>query len=158
MNSKLNKYVIIIAVICTIIPLNIIIIKSGFMNYLFLYVPMIIGYILYFIQYKQYSNNQKRILNIATCFSIINLLAGLWEYSTSKIHINTFGDISLDMVIAPLLFSISYFGHRIVSLILCIKLIRNEYSKIKIMIIIVIIIIALILLPQIFNPYNYAKI
>ena len=54
MNTKLNKYLITIAAICTIIPLNIIIIESGITNYMLLYVPMIIGYMLYFTQYEKY--------------------------------------------------------------------------------------------------------
>lgn len=59
MNSKPNKYLIIMGAICTIIPLNILLIGSGINNAILVYVPMVIGYMLYLVQYKKYSEKQK---------------------------------------------------------------------------------------------------
>ena len=60
MESKINKSIILISNICTVIPFNIIIrVSDVFINYLILFLPMIIGYILYFTQYKYLSYRYK---------------------------------------------------------------------------------------------------
>lgn len=157
MDIKLNKYIIIIAAICTIIPLNLIIIvmNSDIMQLVLLYVPMIIGYILYFIQYKKYSNKQQKLLKTAVCISIVNILAGIWNgYSASR---DTDSIITLDGILSLLLFETTYFCHRILSLLLCIKLLKNNYSKIKTIIIIGIVVAGLIVFPNVWNKSTYLE-
>lgn len=158
MKPKQNKYLITIGAICTIIPLNILIIKRGITNYILLYLPMIIGYILYFTQYKNYSNKQNKLFKTAFYISIVNIISGIWTEYTSNIHINTFNDIGLDMFIAPLLFNISYFGHRIFSILLCVNVLKDKLSETKIFIIIGFVIVGLIFLPKVCNPYNYSNL
>lgn len=157
-NTKLNKLIVILAAICTIIPLNIIIRKSDIMNYIILYLPMIIGYIFYFMQYKIYSNKQKRLLNVATCIGIVNILTGLWTQNLSNTQYNSFNIIGLDMFIAYLMFYVSYFFHRIISLVLCIKLLKNNLSKSKIFIILAIVSIIFVVFLKVGTKYNSSSI
>lgn len=159
MDIKLNKYIIIIAAICTIIPFNLIIITfSNIMTVILLYLPVIIGYILYFIQYKKYTNKQQKLLKITVCISIIYILAGIWGYFSSQKDINTFNDITLGMVIGMALFYITYFLTRLLSLILCINLLKKDYSKIKTIVVIGIVIAVFILLPNVWNKSTYLEI
>ena len=53
MNTKINKCIILIGAICTIIPLEIS--TSSIIKYILSYLPMLIGYMLYFEEYKKYA-------------------------------------------------------------------------------------------------------
>lgn len=131
MNIKINKILIIIAVIATIIPFNVLISRAGSINeMLLLFVPMCVGYMLYFSQYEKYSDKQKKIFKIALYAGIINIITGIWNEYDNEISFITF--------IFAFLFYISYFIHRIYSLLLCMNILKNKWSKTKVIITLII--------------------
>ncbi len=129
MESKINKSIILISNICTVIPFNIIIrVSDVFINYLILFLPMIIGYILYFTQYKYLSYRYKKLLYIAILFGIINLLSGFYYlYYNSENYSRTWNNLlTWSDILYIILFYSSYFIHRLLSLILSIKILTNK--------------------------------
>ena len=154
----MKKILTIIALIFTIIPLNMIFVAhDNILNLVILFTPMIIGYLLYLSQSKNFSDDQKKILKWSLISAGLNILFGIWATYTSSIRISEFSDISLSMVLAPVFFTVTYFVHRILSIILCINIIKPNWRKLAYVPIVLIIIISLIFLPNILDEYNNIK-
>ena len=123
LNDKINKRIIFIGMICTIIPLGIS--TSSIIKYILSYLPMLIGYMLYFEEYKKYSDKQKKLFKTAVYISIMHIFAGMWGGFIINTHTSTFS-IGFDELIAYSIFYISYFVHRIFSMWLCINVLKDK--------------------------------
>lgn len=96
-------------------------------------------------------------MRIACYIATVNIVSAIWRECIGDIHINTFGAIPLDMLIAAKLLDMSYVVHRIFSVLLCINVLKSNWSKAKILLVIVIGIIIWILFTNILVTYNFNK-
>lgn len=129
MNKKINNYIILIACILIVVPFyKIIPISNYYINLLIYYIPVFIGYLLISLYYKLYNRNQKRLVYITICITIINMLAVFYaiylDYNDSW-QTKTMADMGA-YIIPSLLWYVSYFAQRILGIILGIKLIFKK--------------------------------
>lgn len=128
MNNKINKLIIVIAGICTIIPFIIALRTSSITtNYLIIYIPILVGYMLYFTQYRRFCHGEKILLYIAVGLGAINLLTEIlytcYFDNMQRTNILEWFDLLYIVLFYP-----TFFAHRLFSLILCIKVLRRKNS------------------------------
>lgn len=128
MNNKINKVIIVISGICTIIPFIVALrTNSSTTNHLIVYIPVLVGYMLYFTQHKHYCYREKILLYIAVGLSVINLLTEVL-YTCYFDNIESTTSSQWFALLYIVLFYPTFFAHRVFSLILDIKVLKRKNS------------------------------
>lgn len=124
----MKKLLIFLAMIIIILPYNFFMPdKYGFQDFeITYYIPLIIGYILFFIFFITYTKKQKKLMIIALITCLVNVLTSLVPVDVNIIH-SWLG--ILFYFINVIMFFITYFALRILCLIVGIGILKTNKKK-----------------------------
>ena len=129
MKKKINNYMVLIASILVIIPLNMFIRTVDSYIDLFVYfIPAFLGYLIFFSQYNLFNDKNKKIFKILVCTTLGGLISILWTryidyYDSWKT--NTMSDLG-NYILPTIVLFLSYFAQRILCIIFVVKLYRKN--------------------------------
>ena len=124
--QKKNITILIIAAILTIVPFSLII--KGDYVYISFYLPRIIGFILWFTQYRFFTKKQKVLFKIIIYLGIVYALSDFYLNALPH-HFNTFSDIGLDYILVVFIYGLTLWIPWILSIILNILLFIPKKQK-----------------------------
>lgn len=124
--NKKSIAIIIIAAILTIVPFSLII--KGDYVYIAFYLPRIIGFMLWFTQYRFFTKAQKVLFKVIICLGFLFAISDFY-LNVLPHHFNTFGDIGLDYVLMLLVYGLTLWVPWILSIVLNILLFIPKKEK-----------------------------
>lgn len=130
----MKKKIIVLAMVFTILPFNLLIkdkydVQGMGISY---YIAIVIGYILFFINFRNYTKKQKKILIIALIICILHFfsvgLQGILDLNINHCNTGTMSDLG-PYIISGIIFYFTYFINRILCLILGVSILRNHLKS-----------------------------